>query len=162
MPFCLKPEINSSGKGHGQTKSKILKKTKTVPQRGNPLQQQFFKKIGWTMAFLFRPADPIHNPFKVRCYNYGSIFTIKAEGTVEILRHHRIKTYLRRDQRWRYEHTMSVDPGRMTPWEDPLQDQARCRTAEVNSHGIRRYGKEIPILFHEGSRHRSHHSRIAG
>ena len=42
--------------------SKKAGKPKRVPQRGVPLREEFFTKIGWTRSFISGPADPIHNP----------------------------------------------------------------------------------------------------
>ena len=91
-------------------KDKLPKKSKRQPQRGVPMREEFFAKIGWTCSFISGPADPLHNPYMVWCHMCKKNFSIRSKGTLEILRHHRAERHLRRDQRWRYEHLRSVDP----------------------------------------------------
>ena len=85
-------------------------KAKRQSQRGVPMREEFFAKIGWTRSFISGPADPIHNPYMFWCHICKKNFSIRSKGTMEILRHHRTEKHLRRDQRWRYEHLKSTDP----------------------------------------------------
>ena len=84
-------------------------KSKRMPRRGVPMREEFFSKIAWTRSFISGPADPLHNPYMVWCHMCKKNFSIKTKGTVEILRHHRTKKHLRRDQRWRFEHLKTID-----------------------------------------------------
>ena len=97
-----------------QTRAKMqsrkTSKAKRLPQRGVPMREEFFAKIGWTRSFISGPADPIHNPYMVWCHICKKNFSIRSKGTMEIVRHHRTEKHLRRDQRWRYEHLKSTDP----------------------------------------------------
>ena len=74
------------------------------------MREEFFRKIGWTRSFISGPADPLHNPLMVWCHVCKRYFFIETKGTLEILRHHRTEKHLRRYQRWRYEHLITVDP----------------------------------------------------
>ena len=103
-------EQTLSGKSRRNTRAKKSPKPKRQSQRGVPMPQEFFAKIGWTRSFISGPADPIHNPHMVWCHMCKKNFSIKSKGPLEILRHHRTEKHLRRDQRWRYEHLRSVDP----------------------------------------------------
>ena len=91
-----------------KTKAKGPTRPKRLQQRGVPMREEFFAKIGWTRSFISGPADPIHNPHMVWCHVCKKNFSIKPKGPFEI--HHRSERHLRRDQLWRYEHLRSVDP----------------------------------------------------
>ena len=93
----------------GSTKQKRSSKGGRVSQRGVPVQEEFFTKIGLTRSFISGPADPVHIPSMVWCHICKKL-SLKTKGTLEILRHHSTRKHLRRDQRWRYEHLKSVDP----------------------------------------------------
>ena len=86
------------------SKPRKTKGNKNLSKRGVPMREEFFSKIGWTRSFISGPADPLHNPHMVWCHICKKNFSIKSKGPYEILRHHRTKRHLRRDQRWRYEH----------------------------------------------------------
>ena len=43
---------------------KVKRKPRTI-QRGVPMREEFFSKIGWTRSFISGPADPLHNPCMV-------------------------------------------------------------------------------------------------
>ena len=51
-------------------------KPKRLPQRGVPMREEFFAKIGWTRSFISGPADPIHNPYMVWCHICKKSFSI--------------------------------------------------------------------------------------
>ena len=84
-----------------KTKAKGPTRPKRLQQRGVPIREEFFAKIGWTRSFISGPADPIHNPHMVWCHVCKKNLSIKTKGPFEILRHHRSERHLRRDQRWR-------------------------------------------------------------
>ena len=98
------------GKSHEEPPPKKTKKTRSASRRGVPMREEFFRKIGWIRSFISGPVDPVHNPFMVWYHICKRNFSIKTEGTLEILRHQRSEKHLRRDQRWRYEHLKTVDP----------------------------------------------------
>ena len=60
--------------------SKKTPKGKRLPQRGVPMREEFFAKIGWTRSFISGPADPIHNPFMVWCHICKKNFSIRSKG----------------------------------------------------------------------------------
>ena len=97
-------------KSQSKLPDKKTSKPKRQPQRGVPMREEFFAKIGWTRSFISGPADPLHNPYMVWCHICKKNFSIRSKGTMEILRHHRTEKHLRKDQRWRYEHLKSTDP----------------------------------------------------
>ena len=90
--------------------SKLPKMKRRGHTQGVPMKEEFFSKLGWTRSFITGPADPLHNPYMVWCHICKKNISVKTEGTLEILRHHRTENHFRRDQRWRYEHLKSVDP----------------------------------------------------
>ena len=49
-------------------KDKFPKKRKRQPQRGVPMQEEFFAKTEWTRSFISGPADPLNNPYMVWCH----------------------------------------------------------------------------------------------
>ena len=120
-----------------KTKTKKTPKAKRQPQRGVPMREEFFAKIGWTRSFISGPADPIHNPYMVWCHICKKNFSIRSKGTMEILRHHRTEKHLRRDQRWRYEHLKSTDPVTLK-----TQHRVRGRNGKILSK--MELAKELP------------------
>ena len=122
-------------------KGKLLKKSKIQPQRGVPMREEFFAKIGWTSSFISGPADPLHNPYMVWCHMCKKNVSIRSKGTMEILRHHRTERHLRRDQRWRYEHLRSVDPVTIK-----LQHRVRGRNGKLLSKF--ELARELPKFIH--------------
>ena len=121
-----------------------IKKTKRKPgtvQRGVPMREEFFSKIGWTRSFISGPADPLHNPCMVWCHICKKNISIKTKGTFEIIRHHRSEKHLRRDQRWRYEHLRSVDP-----ISGKVQHRVRGRNGKVLTKI--ELAKELPKFIH--------------
>ena len=60
---------------------------------------------------------------------------------MEILRHHRTKRHLRRDQRWRYEHLRSVDPV-----TNKLQHRVRGRNGKLLTKI--ELARELPKFIH--------------
>ena len=121
--------------------SKKAPKAKRLPQRGVPMREEFFAKIGWTRSFISGPADPIHNPFMVWCHICKKNFSIRSKGTMEILRHHRTEKHLRRDQRWSYEHLKSTDPITLK-----TQHRVRGRNGKILSKI--ELAKELPKFIH--------------
>ena len=121
--------------------SKKTPKGKRLPQRGVPMREEFFAKIGWTRSFISGPADPIHNPFMVWCHICKKNFSIRSKGTMEILRHHRTEKHLRRDQRWRYEYLKSTDPITLK-----TQHRVRGRNGKILSKI--ELAKELPKFIH--------------
>ena len=97
-------------KTHTSPKKKQVQKRKRVKRRGVPRKQEFFSKIGWTRSFISGPADPLHNSHMIWCHICKKNFSIRSKGPEDILRLHRTKKHLRKDQRWRYEFLKSVDP----------------------------------------------------
>ena len=121
-----------------------IKKTRRKPgtvQRGVPMREEFFSKIGWTRSFISGPADPLHNPCMVWCHICKKNISIKTKGTFEIIRHHRSEKHLRRDQRWRYEHLRSVDP-----ISGKVQHRVRGRNGKVLTKI--ELAKELPKFIH--------------
>ena len=116
-------------------------KTKRVQRRGVPMREEFFSKIGWTRSFISGPADPIHNPHMVWCHMCKKNFSFRTKGTVEILRHHRTEKHLRRDQKWRYEHLISVDPV-----TGKVQHRVRGRNGKILSKI--ELAQELPKFIH--------------
>ena len=112
-------------------------KAKRQSQRGVPMREEFFAKIGWTRSFISGPADPIHNPYMVWCHICKKNFSIRSKGTMEILRHHRTDRHLRRDQRWRYEHLKSTIPVTLK-----TQHRVRGRNGKILSK--MELAKELP------------------
>ena len=49
----------------GPSKTKKPKRERRAPQRGTPMREEIFAKIGWTRSFISGPADPVHNPLIV-------------------------------------------------------------------------------------------------
>ena len=125
----------------GKQRSKKASKPKRVSQRGVPLREEFFAKIGWTRSFISGPADPLHNPYIVWCHICKKNFSIRTKGTMEILRHHRTERHLRRDQRWRYEHLKSTDPV-------TLKTQHRVRGKNGKILTRLELAKELPKFIH--------------
>ena len=125
----------------GKQRSKKVNKPKRVPQRGVPMREEFFAKIGWTRSFISGPADPLHNPYMVWCHICKKNFSIRTKGTMEILRHHRTQRHLRRDQRWRYEHLKSTDPV-------TLKTQHRVRGKNGKILTKLELAKELPKFIH--------------
>ena len=122
--------------------SKKTAKPKRTPQRGVPMREEFFAKIGWTRSFISGPADPIHNPCMVWCHICKKNFSIGTKETREILRHHRTEKHLRRDQRWRYEnHLKSTDP-------ITLKTQHRVRGRNGKILTKLELAKELPKFIH--------------
>ena len=121
--------------------SKKTPKGKRLPQRGVPMREEFFAKIGWTRSFISGPADPIHNPFMVWCHICKKNFSIRSKGTMEILRHHRTEKHLRRDQRWRYDYLKSTDPITLK-----TQHRVRGRNGKILSKI--ELAKELPKFIH--------------
>ena len=121
-------EQTLSGKSRRNTQAKKSQKPKRQSQRGVPMHEEFFAKIGWTRSFISAPADTIHNPHMVWCHMCKKNFSIKSKGPLEILRHHRTEKHLRRDQRWRYEPLRSVDPVSGT-----IQHRVRGRNGKILS-----------------------------
>ena len=67
--------------------------------------------------------------------------SVKTEGLVEILRHHRTEKHPRRDQRWRYEHLRSVDPV-----TGKIQHRVRGRNGKILSKV--EMAQELPKFIH--------------
>ena len=67
-------------KDQGPSKSKTQKKKRRAPQRGIPMREEFFAKIGWTRSFISGPADPLHNPLMVWCHMCKKKFSIRTMG----------------------------------------------------------------------------------
>ena len=128
-------EQTLKAKTKGQPKK--TPKAKRQPQRGVPMREEFFAKIGWTRSFISGPADPIHNPYMVWCHICKKNVSIRSKGTMEILRHHRTEKHLRRDQRWRYEHLKSTDPVTLK-----TQHRVRGRNGKILSK--MELAKELP------------------
>ena len=124
-------------KAKTKTQPKTTPKAKRQSQRGVPMREEFFAKIGWTRSFISCPADPIHNPYMVWCHICKKNFSIRSKGTMEILRHHRTEKHLRRDQRWRYEHLKSTDPVTLK-----TQHRVRGRNGKILSK--MELAKELP------------------
>ena len=127
----------------GKQRGKKASKPKKVPQRGVPMREEFFAKIGWTRSFISGPADPLHKPYMVWCHICKKNFSIRTKGTMEILRHHRTERHLRRDQRWRYEHLKSTDPV-------TLKTQHRVRGKNGKILTRLESAKELPKFIHAG------------
>ena len=87
-------EQTLSGKSRRSTQAKRPQKPKRRSQRGVPMGEEFFAKIGWTRSFISGPADPIHNPHMVWCHMCKKNFSVKSKGPLEILRHHRTEKLL--------------------------------------------------------------------
>ena len=134
-------EKTKEAKDQKPVKSKKQKRERRAPQRGIPMREEFFAKIGWTRSFISVPADPLHNPLMVWCHMCKKNFSIKTKGAFEILRHHRSERHLRRDQRWRYEHLKSTDPvsGR-------IQHRVRGRNGKLLTKI--ELAKELPKFIH--------------
>ena len=94
-------EQTLSERSRSKVKSKKMAEPKQQSQRGVPMREEFFAKIGWTRSFISGPADPLHNPYTVWCHICKKKFSIRTKGTMEILRNHRTEKYLRKDQRRR-------------------------------------------------------------
>ena len=132
----------SSGRKSRQRGSTVKSaKTKRVQRRGVPMREEFFSKLGWTWSFISGPADPLHSPHMVWCHMCTKNFSIKTEGTVEILPHHRTEKHLRRDQKWRYEHLKSVDPV-----TGKVQHRVRGRNGKILSKI--ELAQELPKFIH--------------
>ena len=123
------------------SKDKLPKKSRSRPQRGVPMREEFFAKIGWTRSFISGPADPLHNPYMVWCHMCKKNISIRSKGTMEILRHHRTERHLQRDQRWRYEHLRSVDPV-----TNKLQHRVRGRNGKLLTKI--ELARELPKFIH--------------
>ena len=121
--------------------SKKTTRPKRAPQRGVPMREEIFAKIGWTRSFVSGPADPIHNPYMVYCHYCKNNFSIHTKGTMEILRHHRTEKHLRRDQRWWYEHLKSTYP-------KTLKTQHRVRGKNGKILTKLELAKELPKFIH--------------
>ena len=121
-------EQTLSGKSKRTFQGKRSQRPKRQSQRGVPMREEFFAKIGWTRSFISGPADPIHNPHMVWCHMCKKNFSVKSKGPLQILRHQRMEKHLRRDQRWRYEHLRSVDPVSGT-----IQHRVRGRNGKIMS-----------------------------
>ena len=134
-------EQTLSGKSKRASRDKKTPRPKRQTQRGVPMREEFFAKIGWTRSFISGPADPIHNPHMVWCHMCKKNFSIKSKGPFEILRHHRTEKHLRRDQRWRYEHLRSVDPVSGT-----IQHRVRGRNGRIMNK--MELAKEMPRFIH--------------
>ena len=130
-----------SKKDEQAPKAKRLKRERKAPQRGVPMREEFFSKIGWTRSFISGPADPLHNPYMVWCHICKKNISIRTKGVDEILRHHRTEKHLRKDQRWRYEHLRSVDPVR-----NRIHHRVRGRTGKVLTKF--ELAKELPLFIH--------------
>ena len=136
------------------------KKSKRQPQRGVPMREEFFAKIGWTRSFISGPADTLHNPYMVWCHMCKKNISIRSKGTMEILRHHRTERHLRRDQRWRYEHLRTVDPV-----TNKMQHRVRGRNGKLLSKI--ELARELPKFIHAelvdtGERFTFYHDFIEG
>ena len=125
----------------GKQRSKKASKPKRVSQRGVPMREEFFAKIGWTRSFISGPADPLHNPYMVWCHICKKNFSIRTKWTMGILRHYRTERHLRRDQRWRYEHLKSTDPV-------TLKTQHRVRGKNGKILTRLELAKELPKFIH--------------
>ena len=123
------------------SRTKKSKKERRAPQRGIPMREEFFAKIGWTRCFISGPADPLHNPLRVWCHMCKKNFPIKTKGAFEILRHHRSERHLQRDQRWRYEHLKSTDPVK-----GKTQHRVRGRNGKILTKV--ELAKELPKVIH--------------
>ena len=134
-------EQTLSGKPRRNTQVKRSQRPKRQSQRGVPMREESFAKIGCTRSFISGPADPIHNPYMVWCHMCKKIFSVKSKGPLEILRHHWTEKHLRRDQRWRYEHLRSVDPVSGT-----IQHRVRGRNEKVLSKT--ELARELPKFIH--------------
>ena len=110
-------------------------------QRGVPMREEFFSKIGWTRSFISGPADPLHNPHMVWCHICKRNISIKSKGVMEILRHHRTEKHLRKDQKWRYTHLKSVVPVSNKP-----QHRVRGRNGKLLNRS--ELAKELPKFIH--------------
>ena len=130
-----------SQKSQRKGQSKKTTKPKRVQRRGVPVREEVFTRIDWTRSFISGPADPLHNPQMVWCHMCKKNFSVKINGTVEILRHHRTEKHLRRDQRWRYEHLKSVNPV-----TGKIQHRVRCRNGKILSKI--ELAQEIPKFIH--------------
>ena len=71
-------------KTFSSSKGKQTQKRRRVKERGVPMREEFFSKIGWTRYFISGIADPLHNSHTVR-----KNFSIRSKGPEEILRHPR-------------------------------------------------------------------------
>ena len=130
-------------KDQGPSNSKRQKKERRASQRGIPMREKFFAKIGWTRSFISGPADPLHNPLMVWCHMCRKNFSIKTKGAFEILRHHRSERHLRRDQRWQYGHLKSI---RSSQWED----SAPCPRTERENIDRGGIGEGTPRIHPRG------------
>ena len=134
-------EQTLSSKSKRASRDKKTPRPKRQIQRGVPMREEFFAKIGWTRSFISGPADPIHNPHMVWCHMCKKNFSIRSKGPFEILRHHRTEKHLRRDQRWRYEHLRSVDPV-----SGVIQHRVRGRNGKILNK--MELAKEMPKFIH--------------
>ena len=121
--------------------SKKVKRSKRARHRFVPMREEPFRDIGWTRSFISGPADPIHKPFMVWCHIGKRNFSIKPEGTLEILRHHLTEKHLRRDQRWHYEHLKSVDST-----TGKIQHRVRGRDGKIQNK--LKLSEELPKFIH--------------
>ena len=133
--------LDTTSKKKSKAKKPVRAKRQQQQQRGVPMREEFFAKIGWTRSFISGPADPVHNPHMVCCHVCKKNFPIKTKGPFEILRHHWSERHLRRDQCWRYEHLRSVDPV-----TGKVQHRVRGRNGKLLTKI--ELAKELPNFIH--------------
>ena len=132
----------SGQKFQGKGRTKNFNKTKRAPTRIAYERKKIYAKIGWTRSFISGPADPLHNPHMVSCHKCKKNISIRRKGPVEILRHHRTERYLRRVQRWRYQHLKSVN-------SVTRRIQHRVRGRDEKIPGKIDLAEELPKFIHE-------------
>ena len=73
------------------------------------MKPSYFKGIQWTKVFVSGPLDPVHNKHKFYCQICKTNLSIYSKSEREIVRHFRSEGHLRKNQRWRYEHSGKLE-----------------------------------------------------
>ena len=73
------------------------------------MKEASFKGIRWTKTFVTGPLDPLITNISFTARSVKPMYSRFSKGTREIIRHYQGESHLRKDQRWRLEHSRSVD-----------------------------------------------------
>ena len=117
----MRPADNSSGDdatlASYQSSSRLEQAPSSSPRRrldpgrpGKVLKEECFRGQEWTRVFATGPMDPEHNKFRFYCQICKYNVSMYSKGKGELKRHYRRETHLRKDQKWRYENLVDVDP----------------------------------------------------
>ena len=126
---ALKEEALRDQQSKGR-KTKVPSKPRTTRRRVTRsckiMKEEYFEGMAWTKTFVSGPVDPKWNKYKFYCQICKGNVSIYAKGAREILRHYSTEKYLRKDQRWRYEHLSTIDP-----LTNAVQHQVRGKDGKV-------------------------------